>query len=83
MKLSNLPPGVTDRMIEDQIAHADFRVENHGSLVLVFPITQDAKDWLDENVRGEQQWFGSGLAVEPRYIADLIAGMYEAGLEQE
>ena len=81
MRLSNLPPGVTDAMIEAQQA-ADYRVENHGSVCMVHPISQEAKNWIDENV-GDQQWFGHSLAVHPRYLGDLVAGMEDAGLVQE
>ena len=84
MRLSNLPPGVTDAMVEAQIGSGpDYRVENHGSLALVYPISQDAKNWIDENVSSDSQWFGGGLAVEPRYLGDLVDGMRAAGLEQE
>lgn len=62
---------------------SDYRVENHGSLCLVHPISQDAKNWIDEHVDPDAQWFGGGLAVEPRYLSALVDGMRDAGLQQE
>ena len=57
----------------------DFTVRNEGSLFMVTPVSQSAKDWVQENV-SEAQWMGGAFAVEARYIADLTRGMLEAGL---
>jgi hypothetical protein len=43
--------------------------------------TPEASAWVEENVTAEAQFFGTALVVEPRYVADLIHGMHEAGLE--
>jgi len=55
----------------------DFQIENHGSIWLVRPMTTTCREWLEENTEG--MWFGGALAVEPRYVADLVAGMEEEG----
>ena len=45
------------------------------------PITDEAKDWIEENVHYESyQMPGNFVIVEHRYIADIVAGMREAGL---
>jgi hypothetical protein len=59
----------------------DIRVEYHGSLWLVRPLTKAATAWLQENVAGDAQYFGNALAVEPRYIDDLVEGISGSGLE--
>ena len=51
-----------------------FTIEDHGSIVIVQPLSSEAWDWIDEHVF-EQTWWGGGLVVEPRYVADLVAGM--------
>jgi hypothetical protein len=56
----------------------DASLENHGSIHLVRPLTECAVSWLDENTDGT--WFGNALAVEHRFVADLVAGMRESGL---
>jgi hypothetical protein len=61
---------------------ADFRVEYHGSIVLVRPLTEEAKAWLNDNVSADSQWMGDALAVEPRYIESLVEGMEGSGLVQ-
>jgi hypothetical protein len=59
----------------------DARVEGHGSVVLVRPLTDDACAWLTEHTDGT--WFGNALAVEPRYVCNLVAGMREHGFVVE
>ena len=51
----------------------DVRIENHGSILLVHPLTDKARDWLTENTDG--QWFGSALSIEPRYVESLVEGL--------
>lgn len=61
--------------------HADVVIENNGSVVLVRPLSDRAFAWIQENVHVEQwQWFGRAVSVEPRYVADLVAGMQADGL---
>jgi hypothetical protein len=62
---------------------ADLRVENHGSIVLVRPLSERAQLWLDEHIGDESRWFAGALVVEPRYVAPLVEGMQEEGLEVE
>ena len=56
-----------------------FTVENHGSIVLVRPLTADVRTWLEEHTDDEAQWFGNALCVEPRYVEDIVLGLIEEG----
>jgi len=58
----------------------DALVSGHGSIYLVRPISNAATAWINENVQDEAQWFGHSLAVEHRYILDLMDGMQASGL---
>ena len=58
-------------------ATRDFTVEDHGSIIIVQPLTAPCREWLQENTDG--QWWAGGLAVEPRYVDDLIDGMMSEG----
>ena len=58
----------------------DFTVENQGSIILVRPQTDAAKEWLDFNCVPEPwQWFGGALAVEPRCAPDIVDGLIDEG----
>jgi hypothetical protein len=59
----------------------DFRISNHGSIITIQPLTDDATIWLDENVEAEGwQWLGPSLCVEPRMAGAIVDGFEEAGL---
>ena len=62
----------------------DFRVRFRGTITMLYPLTEACREWIDENVGAEGwQWFGSGLAVEPRYLDNLLAGLHDAGFVEE
>lgn len=60
---------------------ADFTLTDHGSLVLVKPMNDAARDWLDAHVVGETSWWCGALAVERRYSDDLLNGIMSEGFE--
>ncbi len=60
---------------------ADARVENHGTIFLVRPLTEPALDWLTEHTDGT--WFGNALAVEHRFVSDLVSGLRDCGFVVE
>ena len=51
-----------------------------SSLVLVLPVSPEAKAWIEEHVDPEAQWFGRSLVVEPRYVEAILDGMSRDGL---
>jgi hypothetical protein len=58
----------------------DFTVRNEGTILLFYPLTDPAREWLKENVQDDAQWFGDALVVEHRYAGDLAMAMLAAGL---
>jgi hypothetical protein len=61
----------------------DISVANHGSIFLVTPHSTEAKAWIDENVSEDAQFLGNRLAVEHRFIDNLVEGMRGDGLTVE
>jgi hypothetical protein len=54
----------------------DFLLTRHGGLVICTPMQAEARQWLAEHAAAEPwQYYAGGLVVEPRYAADLVAGM--------
>jgi hypothetical protein len=53
-------------------------VESHGSLCLVQPLSVAVRDWLVDHTGEESMWWAGALVVEPRYVADLLDGLYDA-----
>jgi hypothetical protein len=58
----------------------DFVVSNHGSIFLLDPLTDVARAWADEHLPADHMLFGAAVVVEHRYIADIVAGILDAGL---
>ncbi len=59
----------------------DLVFENHFSLFLIRPLSENGKQWLDENVGDENTLtFGGAVVCEPRYVEAIAKGAVEAGL---
>jgi hypothetical protein len=61
----------------------DVLVWNEGSVFLFCPLTTQGKEWIDEYVQPDAQWFGNALVVEHRFAWRLAQGMKDAGLVLE
>lgn len=64
-----------------QTEQADVLVTGGGTMYQVWPLSDEAKAWVEENVQLEGwQWLGQSFGVEHRYIENLVEGMQQAGL---
>jgi len=61
----------------------DVLVSNAGTVFVFCPLTSRAKQWIDENVQPDAQWYGNSLIAEHRFAWGLAAGMKDAGLVLE
>ena len=61
--------------------HADFHVQNEGSIFLLQPLTREAHDWADKYLPEDAQRFGSSIVIEHRYILSIVEGIKADGLE--
>lgn len=62
-------------------APPDYVVSGGGSIFLVHSKNDSAFEWLSDHVSDEASWLGQALAVEHRYIGDLIDSLRNDGLE--
>jgi len=69
-----------DSLTASQKPTPDVLVNNAGTLFLFCPLTFKAKEWIDQNVQDDAQWFGQALVVENRYAWGLAEGMLSEGL---
>jgi len=60
---------------------SDLIVENHGTILLLFPATNAGRSWIGENIGSDAQRWAGAVVVEPRYIADIVIGARADGLE--
>lgn len=58
----------------------DLLVSGGGSLYLLFATSLRGETFIDEHIPTDAQWFAGGVAVEHRYIGDIVAGAISDGL---
>lgn len=58
----------------------DLLVTGGGTLYLVFATSPVGEAWVEEHVPADAQRFAGGVAVEHRFIRDLILGARADGL---
>jgi hypothetical protein len=69
---------------ENNWRQIDVSVENHGSIVVLRPLSSAAKEWMKEYVdQTGFQPYRDSVIVEPRYADAILDGMKEQGLHVE
>jgi hypothetical protein len=61
----------------------DFKLENHGSLFLLRPLSAAAKEWMQRNLpvdSPETQFWGDAIVIESRYVEAILDGILGDGL---
>lgn len=58
----------------------DLRIENHGSIVLFRPLTDEGKEWIARTHPEDAQFFGRAMVVEPRYVEGVVDAAQAEGL---
>jgi hypothetical protein len=61
---------------------ADFKVDNQGSIFLLHPLNDAAREWVNEHIgqdNGYQPYYPT-VVIEHRYIADIVTGIQNDGL---
>jgi hypothetical protein len=58
----------------------DFTAVNHGSIVMLHTHTCEAEVWAREHLPEDALRYGRAVVIEPRYIADIVAGIRGDGM---
>jgi len=58
----------------------DFNAKNCFSLIMLYPQTAKALNWIKDNVYLENWQDSDNIAVEPRFFKDIYSGITQAGL---
>ena len=51
------------------------------SVYLITPLSPECGDWLKENVSDDAMYLGTSLAVEHRYVENLVLGLQDQGFK--
>jgi hypothetical protein len=64
-----------------QKAAPDFLIENHGSLFFLRPLSQSAREWIEENISqiDSFQPYWPVVLIEPRFVSDILSGILSEG----
>ena len=62
---------------------SDFTVDDHGSIILLKPETQEAFEWIAENIGAPIPWFAGGIALEPQIMRPLLCNILADDLSFE
>jgi hypothetical protein len=61
---------------------SDFQIADHGSIISIKPVSDAARQWVDENVVSEPwQWLGGALCVDVRCARHLVDEIAAQGFE--
>jgi hypothetical protein len=63
------------------VRRIDFLVRDEGSIWLFTPLSPAALQFLSEHIQDDAQYLGDSLAVEHRYVYDLLLGLRAHGLK--
>lgn len=70
------------------MSHPEFDFDASDVIVVVTPTVcvfepqnDAARVWLSDNVQDDATWALGGVAVEPRFVNDLIAGIEDSGFQ--
>jgi hypothetical protein len=58
----------------------DVTLTGGGSVYLLILHTAIAREWVDAHVSSDRQMLGAALAVEHRFVGDILEGMQQDGL---
>jgi hypothetical protein len=60
---------------------SDFLLQDEGTIAVLFPLTPAAEDWVAENLPAAALTWGDGTVIEHRFVAPIVRGILDDGLE--
>ena len=58
----------------------DFRLDNHGSICILYAESVNGRDWAVEYLPEDSQRWAGGYVIEPRYVENIVNGILDSGL---
>ena len=56
----------------------DFNITDHGSIMLLTTVSEAAKEWVNKHLPEERlTWGPNSTAVEPRYMQEIVNGIWK------
>ena len=67
-------------ILKTRITPHDFTLADHGTIFLLRPCSNAAQAWIEAHLPDDTNWFGPAVAIEHRYIQDILCGIAIDGL---
>jgi hypothetical protein len=61
--------------------HPDLLVHGEGTVYLIHAVSPAGHAWIENHIPSDAPRFGDAVAVEHRFIADIVLGAIRDGLE--
>jgi hypothetical protein len=75
-----MSPEQQEIAVSKQTASNDFVLADHGSILVLTPLSDEAKDWAGDHLPADAQRWARGVVIEPRYWPAIQNGIGCAGL---
>lgn len=64
------------------VSQVDFSLENYGSILLLRPLSDSGRAWVEEHIGRDNgfQPYWPTVVIEPRYVADVLEGINSDGM---
>jgi hypothetical protein len=62
------------------MAQIDFEISGGGTVYLLHPLTHEAHDWVAEHLPADALHLRDAVAVERRYVRNVVGGVIADGL---
>ena len=72
--------GLPRQYWEAVMARIDFEISGGGTVYLLHPLTRAARAWIAQHLPADALRLGNAVAVEWRYIGDIVGGALGDGL---
>ena len=61
----------------------DLMFADYGSIWLMFALTESGTEWIEDRIPDNAQTLGKAIAIEHRYVRDIVEGASGDGLNCE
>lgn len=78
-KMANMVVALDRKINGPEPRQPDFSYVDHGSIILLRPLTRAAWNWIGDHVP-DYALFGGAIPVERRYFPDMLDGIDADGL---
>ena len=65
------------------IAGPDFKLFGGGTVYMLYPASEAAKEWVREHLPPDALTLGRSIAIEHRFVNSILDGINDAGLVVE